>query len=125
MSIFVEPLLDQLKLIGEEDPEEPKKLTEASASVDQPDEKGFFENLTEYMDVVFLKHPRSTEIDMTSELSPKRLSNLEETLKPDSDYEKIEELSSSENTNRRVQAEDGTVALDSGKEIDKGTSYAL
>jgi hypothetical protein len=85
MSIFVEPLIDQLHLIGEEDPEDMKQPLEASGKVDSPDEKGFFENLLEYMDAVFLKHPRPMEVDLSADLGGKRLTHLEDTLKTDFD----------------------------------------
>lgn len=124
MSIFVEPLLDQLKLIGEEDPEEPIKLKDIRESVDQPEDKGFFDHLLEYMDSLFLKHPRSVEIDLSADITSKRLSNLEESLKMEAVYENSEELTTSENVKDNIQGEERARALDNHNGNDKGTAYA-
>lgn len=125
MSIFVEPLVDQLKLIGEEDPEETKILIEPSSTMDNPDDKGFMENLLELMDSIFLKQPRSVDIDFNSELNEKRMTNLDESLKNEAQLDQTEELKPADIGKKKSSKANESLAFETPAKDDNGTSYAL
>jgi hypothetical protein len=69
MSIVIEPILDRMKLIGEEDPEENKRLRSDSLDFENEGGKSKFEMFSEIMDSLFLKKPREEELNLSSEKS--------------------------------------------------------
>lgn len=81
MSIVIEPILDRMKLIGEEDPEENKRLRSDSLDFENEGGKSKFEMLSEIMDSLFLKKPREEELNLSSDITDKKVGTLEEAFR--------------------------------------------
>lgn len=81
MSIVIEPILDRMKLIGEEDPEENKKLRSDSLDFENEGGKSKFEMFSEIMDTLFLKKPREEELNLSSDSTDKKVGTTEEAFR--------------------------------------------